>query len=364
MRTAHNYTYQSAREAFLSRIGDAEHMTYPHPESGPDGDIAMDVAFWNAPQSEDVLVISSGTHGIEGYCGSFVQCALLDEGLPELTNNISLLMIHGVNPYGFAWQRRVNENNVDLNRNFIDHSKPHPKNSGYQELASMVEPEDWSAATSASIISELLELSRKHPEDPRWLQAALSGGQYEFTGGQFYGGIEPQWSNLRIQELVHTHLAERNVVWVDIHTALGDYGTAQCIVELDPASEMLQRAEQLWGDRVVNMGSADSVSVEVAGSMISGAQARSARKMLGQGLEYGTVSTLEVIQSLIQDQWLHRYGDIDSTLGKQTKQRMMDTFYPDDAAWRTSVLDIAREVVDAVIDRGFDQAGRSPALNL
>jgi polar amino acid transport system ATP-binding protein len=75
--------------------------------------------------------------------------------------------------------------------------------------------------------------------------------------------------------------------------------------------------------------------------------------MLGQGLEYGTVNTLEVIRSLIQDQWLHRYGDIDSTLGKQTKQRMMDAFYPDDAAWRTSVLDIAREV----IDRGFDQAG-------
>ncbi|MEE4283102.1 MAG: DUF2817 domain-containing protein [Pseudomonadales bacterium] len=69
-------------QSVLTRIGDAEHITCPHPESGPDGDIAMDVACWNAPQSEDVLVISSGTHGIEGYCGSFVQCALLDEGLP------------------------------------------------------------------------------------------------------------------------------------------------------------------------------------------------------------------------------------------------------------------------------------------
>jgi hypothetical protein len=270
---------------------------------------------------------------------------------------MSLMMIHGVNPYGFAWQRRVNENNVDLNRNFIDHSKPHPKNSGYQELASVVEPKDWSAETSASIISELLELSRNHPEDPRWLQAALSGGQYEFAGGQFYGGVEPQWSNQRIQEVVCTHLMGRNVVWIDLHTALGDYGTAQCIVELEPASEMLQQAEALWGDRVVNMGSADSVSVEVAGSMISGAQRGHDRMMLGQGLEYGTVNSLEVIQSLIQDQWLHRYGDYDSAPGKQTKQRMMDAFYPDDAVWRTSVLDIAREVVDAVIDRGFRWTG-------
>ncbi len=354
MPSPHNYTYQTAREAFLSRISGSEQMTYQHPEQGPDGDIAMDVAFWGAAQNKDVLVISSGTHGVEGYCGSFIQCALLDEGLAARTNgNISLMMIHGVNPYGFAWQRRVNENNVDLNRNFIDHSKPHPENSGYQELASVVEPTDWSEDTSSSIISELLELSGKHPDDPRWLQAALSGGQYEFPGGQFYGGVQPQWSNQRIQALVNTHLMGRRVIWVDIHTALGDYGTAQCIVELDPASELLTRAEALWGERVVNMGSTDSVSVAVAGSMVSSAQALSDREMIGQGLEFGTVNSLEVVQSLIQDQWLHRYGEITSPLGKQTKQRMMDAFYPDDAAWRTSVLDIAREVVDAVIDRGF-----------
>ncbi|MCR9258741.1 MAG: M14 family metallopeptidase [Pseudomonadaceae bacterium] len=355
MPSPHNYTYQTAREAFLSRINGSQQITYQHPEQGPDGDIAMDVAFWEAPQSKDVLVISSGTHGVEGYCGSFIQCALLDEGLAARTSkNMSLMMIHGVNPYGFAWQRRVNENNVDLNRNFIDHTKPHPQNRGYQELASVVEPIDWTPDTSTSIISELLELSRQHPDDPRWLQAALSGGQYEFPGGQFYGGVEPQWSNEHIQALVKTHLMGRRVIWIDIHTALGDYGTAQCIVELDPASELLTRAEALWGERVVNMGSADSVSVAVAGSMISSAQAWSDREMLGQGLEYGTVNTLEVVQSLIQDQWLHRYGDVNSPLGTQTKQRMMDAFYPDDAAWRTSVLNIAREVVDAVIERGFD----------
>jgi hypothetical protein len=86
---------------------------------------------------------------------------------------------------------------------------------GYQELASAVEPDKWSAETSASIISELLDLSRNHPEDPRWLQAALSAGQYEFAGGQFYGGNEPQWPNQRIQEVVQKHLLGRNVVWVD-----------------------------------------------------------------------------------------------------------------------------------------------------
>ncbi|XOV82797.1 MAG: M14 family metallopeptidase [bacterium] len=354
MRTPDNDTYQAAREAFLARIGHAQHISYPHPLKGPDGDIAMDIAFWNASHSEDVLVVSSGTHGIEGYCGGFIQCALLDEGLPaKIDGRFALMMIHGVNPYGFAWQRRVNENNVDLNRNFIDHSRPHPKNTSYAELASIVEPATWGTETPASILSALLALSRNHPEDPRWLQAALSGGQYEYPGGQFYGGTEPQWSNQCIQALMQSHLSERNVIWLDIHTALGDYGTAQCIVELEPESTLLARAATLWGERVVNMGSADSVSVAVAGSMISGAQAASTRELLGQGLEFGTVNSLEVIQSLIQDQWLHRHGELNSALGKQTKQRMMDAFYPDDPTWRASVLDIAREVVDAVIERGF-----------
>ena len=164
---------------------------------------------------------------------------------------------------------------------------------------------------------------------------------------------EPQWSNVCIQDVVQTHLLGRNVIWIDIHTALGDYGTAQCIVELNPASDILHRAEALWGQRVINMGSADSVSVAVAGSMISGAQTYAGHEILGQGLEYGTVDTLEVIQALIQDQWLHRHGDLDSLIGTQTRERMMQAFYPDDEDWRTSVLNIARDIVDAAIERGF-----------
>ena len=29
------------------------------------------------------------------------------------------VLLHALNPYGFAWLRRVNEHNVDLNRNFL-----------------------------------------------------------------------------------------------------------------------------------------------------------------------------------------------------------------------------------------------------
>ena len=29
------------------------------------------------------------------------------------------VLLHALNPFGFAWRRRVNEDNVDLNRNFL-----------------------------------------------------------------------------------------------------------------------------------------------------------------------------------------------------------------------------------------------------
>ncbi len=312
----------------MSRIGDAKHIARTHPLPGPDGETAMDIALWeNGRNTGEILVLSSGTHGIEGYCGSFVQCALLDSGLAKrISEQCSLMMIHGVNPYGFAWQRRVNENNVDLNRNFIAHNGPHPKNNGYRTIADLLEPARWEAGTARLIAGELVAAAREHGADPRWLQSAWSGGQYEFPMGQFYGGLEEQWSNRVIREVATSMLANRNVTWIDLHTALGEFGTGQCIVEMDPDSLQLKRAKAFWGDRVGNIRSNSSVAIEIAGSILTGVERFLARPILGTSLEYGTVSSMEVGGALIQDQYLHRYGSLDSEFGASTKQRMMAAF--------------------------------------
>lgn len=358
-KTQHHYRYIDARAAFLSRVGAAKHTAHVHPMAGPDGEIAMDVVFWEGRKNPDnVLVLSSGTHGIEGYCGSYVQCALLDDGLAEqVIEQGSLMMIHGVNPHGFAWQRRVNENNVDLNRNFIDHSQPHPENTGYQELAALLEPASWNANTAKQIAGELVARARQRTDNPRWLQSAWSGGQYEFPMGQFYGGLEPQWSNHLIRELAATRLKDQKITWIDIHTALGEFATAQLIVEMDAGSRNLKIAQELWGRRVGNIRANDSVAIPIAGSILTGVEATLGRSILGASLEYGTVESMEVGGALVQDQYLTRFGDLDSELGVQTKDRMMNAFYPDDQGWRASVLEIAQETVAAVL-KGFVQGQR------
>ncbi|MDH5737695.1 MAG: M14 family metallopeptidase [Gammaproteobacteria bacterium] len=343
----HQYTYQTARNTFLKLAGSTGQVeSIVHPESGPDGEIAMDIALWG--EGERVLVISSGTHGIEGYCGSFVQCQLLKEALPaRLPDGMMLMMAHAVNPHGFAWQRRVNEDNIDLNRNFIDFSGALPVNAGYRTLAEALEPEVWEEDTAPQLWQRLKSLSAAHENPDRWRQAAMTGGQYEYPHGIFYGGAAPSWSNQQIHRVTERYLKGREVTWIDIHTALGKYGEAECIVEYEKDHPGLARAQSLWGKRVFSTRTGESLSANVAGSMCMGVQKQIGESMLAMGLEYGTVRSSEVLGALIADQWLHRYGDLASPQGQAIKQKMMDAFYPDDPAWREAVMAIAREVVKA-----------------
>ena len=68
----------------------------------------------------NLIVLTTGVHGIEGYIGSVMLDVFWDEVYGTLDqNNTGVLVVANVNPYGMKYHRRYNENNVDLNRNFI-----------------------------------------------------------------------------------------------------------------------------------------------------------------------------------------------------------------------------------------------------
>ena len=113
-------SYSEARHRFLdaARAVNADVHSHALDAASPDK-LAIDVATLGEPH-DPALVISSGIHGVEGYFGSAVQLALLQQlKLANHRKNIRYVLIHGVNPYGFAQGRRVNEDNTDLNRNFM-----------------------------------------------------------------------------------------------------------------------------------------------------------------------------------------------------------------------------------------------------
>ena len=97
---------------------------------GADGErLAMDVAIHGPADAAQVLMTTSAVHGIEGFCGSAIQTGWLQS--LSLPPGVAVVHVHAVNPHGFSHARRVNEDNVDLNRNFIDFAQPLPVNADY-----------------------------------------------------------------------------------------------------------------------------------------------------------------------------------------------------------------------------------------
>ncbi|MBK6468935.1 MAG: DUF2817 domain-containing protein [Rhodobacter sp.] len=124
--------YATMRQRFLAaaRAAGAALSEHIHPLHGPDGKtIATDVAMIGQADAPKLMVMISGTHGVEGAYGSACQTAWLAQKANwALPDDTAVLMIHLINPWGTAWSRRVNEDNVDLNRNFIDWTARPPEN--------------------------------------------------------------------------------------------------------------------------------------------------------------------------------------------------------------------------------------------
>ena len=114
-------TYDEARSRFIDSATaiDATLNSYSVPVEGaaPD-EFTIDVATVG-PDDAPAIVVSSGLHGVEGFLGSAIQLAKLRELEAGSADNIRWVFIHAINPFGFARNRRFNEDNVDLNRNFV-----------------------------------------------------------------------------------------------------------------------------------------------------------------------------------------------------------------------------------------------------
>ena len=68
--------------------------------------------------------------------------------------------MHALNPYGFAVVRRVNESNVDLNRNFLSHPDGHVPNPGYEELYDAINPETLEEEADAKLRARIFEFGQ------------------------------------------------------------------------------------------------------------------------------------------------------------------------------------------------------------
>jgi Protein of unknown function (DUF2817) len=228
----YSQTYQEVRLLFrkaAERAG-AAIREYPVAKGRTDHELVIDVASLGHPEPVWSLVVSSGLHGIEGFFGSAIQTAYLRTiSGPELTDSRGqLVFIHALNPFGFAMLRRFNEDNVDLNRNFLLSGEKYLGSSKqYAQLDHFLNPPYPPRSGDFYLAKALWNIIRFRY---RALKQAVAEGQFEYPKGLFFGGDKPSESTKIFQNEIIKRIRGRCIVHLDFHSGLGKSASYKLLV--------------------------------------------------------------------------------------------------------------------------------------
>lgn len=345
--------YATARRRFLenSKALGARIDSIPIDATGPEGlPLSIDIAQFGSPNPSRVLLHCSGIHGVEGFAGSAIQLQLL-QTLPNIPEGAAIVFVHIINPFGMSWQRRVNESNVDLNRNFLPQGEDYSGvPEAYTALNPMLNPE--SEPRFDFFLLRTLGSIGKHGYNT--LKQAIVGGQYGFPKGLFYGGREKEQGPQRYQDWLAKNLGSaKSVVAIDIHTGLGKSGQDTLLVEGGPGDRLYDELQATFGDRVAPWDPEESVAYAIRGGHSDGVnQALPEATVHFVTQEFGTLAPLKVLHALREENRWHHHGQ--GTLSHPAKKGLLNAFRPNSEKWRTAVLKRGQELAEQAYTLAFE----------
>src|SRR5436190_24018177 len=253
--------YFAARDSFreLVRTGGGRLETISIDAKGPKSeDLSIDIAWFGVATPRRVLLHSSGLHGVEGFAGSAIQLQLMNT-LPTLSKDSALIIVHVLNPYGMAWLRRFNENNVDLNRNFLADESYSGVPPTYAQLDPFLNPQSPPATDLFTLKAGWLILRHGMPA----LKQAVVGGQYEYPKGLFFGGKRLEQGPEKYKTFLTLHLASaERIIVLDVHTGLGKYAEDTLLAE----EKDYDTLHAMFGERVAPSNAEESPAYRIRGA--------------------------------------------------------------------------------------------------
>ena len=300
----------------------------------------------------NLIVLTTGVHGIEGYIGSVMLDVFWEEIYPELDKeNTGVLIIANVNPYGMKYHRRYNENNVDLNRNFIldwntfdkTVNKDYPKVEGFLGPQKQMQNIFWHETDFyASMLGTLIT------NGADTISNALLGGQYEYPEGVYYGGTKDQVSTTYLKDVFKQTLESdyKNIVHIDIHSG---YGPRYNMVIFNSVYDTITEAEtkELFGyDNVISYDS--EAFYPTTGDTTDyyyrlREYLNNETDLFSTCFEFGTIgdSFLDSIISMkytIEENQNHWYPSDNDLTNEVIKERYQELFYPTEKEWREKTV--------------------------
>lgn len=347
-------SYQVARERFhgAARAAPAPLMHYPLAGQGPDGcELAVDVALVGARNPRRAVVVSCGLHGVEGFFGSAVQLAWLHrlgDGGASLPGGTLVVLIHAINPFGFAWRRRVDERNVDLNRNFLDDGESYAGTPArYDRVHRLLNPASPPPRLDVFRLRAAWEV-RRH--GLAVLQNAVATGQYEHPTGVFFGGREAAASTRLVQEHFWDWTREaEEVVHLDLHTGLGRYADYRLLIEPPHVPDLSGYRSRFDPERVVPVGGDTPYAARgVMGAWL--ARHAGSRDYRFACLEFGTYPALRVLAALRAENRAHHHSAVGAPVYERAKRELVECFCPARRLWRRKAVDRALEVIGQAVE--------------
>lgn len=349
---------------------------------GPQGELlSIDAAIIGPENPRRVVIVSSGLHGVEGFLGAAAQLAWLAKlgSAAKLPKQLKIVLVHALNPFGFAWLRRWNERNVDLNRNFltdrrfIDSQEYRQTREAYDRLTTFLNPAcppsrcepytlkaAWRVLRAGYSARQSLSAEQRpslYSPDALWqlgvgqLQKTLLVGQYQHKNGLFYGGEENEETTEWLQERLPVWIGGAGLtIHVDIHSGLGKWAQCQLlIVDRNRSERARWVAERFGDDRVKALD--DRMSYESTGTMAAYFRDRNSGGLYhGLTVEFGTYRGYQVLGALRAENQAHFYADRSSSGYRWAKAQVLEAFAPRSAEWRETVVETALAVVARAIE--------------
>lgn len=326
---------------------------------GPDGnDLEFDVACSTGGDPSRVIVLSSGVHGVEGYFGSAVQMAMLEQWTQAGMPSAKVVMLHGLNAYGFAWSRRFNEENIDPNRNFLLPGEAFSGSPpGYAELDSFLNPKRPPFSFEPFKVKAAW-LIMQH--GMKKLRSAIATGQYDYPQGLFFGGQGPS----RMQSILQQHMprwleGSEQVIHLDFHTGLGDWATWKLLIDYKLTDLQRETLTQCFGPESFEANDDSDIAYDARGGFGQWCVAQKyAQHYLFACAEFGTYPAVKVLAGLRAENQAHHWGRAEDTSTRKAKQRLKNLFCPESPQWRETVVQESLKLIHQALGN-LDAPGES-----
>lgn len=358
-------SYETSRQRFRLGLGLLS-SNWPgarlesHPLSA-DPSLSIDWIWAEPPRKETLVIVSTGEHGIEGYVGAAMLKVFIEEFAPRLNpENTGLLLVHAINPWGMQHHRKVNENSVDLNRNFIFGGDFDPAiNPDYKGLSFLLTPRRpvrpfllENLSFWGRVLRALLTLGTER------VSTATLLGQYHTPDGFFYGGTKHEESTTVLMGLYRRALQEyAQIIQMDMHTGYGPRYQMSVIV---PPVEKVSSAEfsRKFDYPLVQKIDA-SEFYAISGDMgeyiyrLRKAQFPS-KRLFACGFEFGTFgeslpARIRSLRAMVLENQLHWHGAVNASAAQAVRREFEELYFPAELRWRAKALTDGRRAFEGIL---------------